>query len=446
MLARAMTLADLVNSKYVTQADKLYSLNEAWRDLYSALTESDDDYFLEVVVLPMAGATALDRYTWTMPLPENCYKVRYIDYQATTDWIRMDRFALEERNDGPGDPSYRIRNQELWLAFGPATPVPSQIRVGYYPAPARLSAPEVPRSFGLSSTEAVRASAAWPFLDPEKNILVYTDGTSIFAEPFGGSPLTFAAVAGASHIMYYRGFLYLVRAATGFIYRVATDLLAAAVPVALVAPANVSRAYIVNQRLFYYDTGAADIIEAALDGSGGAATALGNVSWLCGFDSGLAYLSAAGAITVPSGVVAGIVADYLTSNGSDVLYYRVGTELHRLTLDGIVIETDDIIAEDVGALGIGQGAWVGVAGFNEPTLYALSLADDSDLAYPSNMIPEILAYQCAFDFKRKGKAPQDELAGLLGRRNELKGTLLETLKRDEYKVEHINNVFYRRVY
>lgn len=446
MLARAMTLADLVNSKYVTQADKIYSLNEAWRDLYSALTESDDDYFLEVVILPMAGATALDRYTWTLQLPEDCYKVRYVDYQATTDWIRMDRFALEERNDGPGDPSYRIRNQELWIAFGPATPVPSQIRIGYYPAPARLSSPEVSRYFGLSLTEAARASMTWPFLDPEKNILVYTDGTSILAEPFGGSPLTFAAAAGASHIMYYRGYLYFVRAATGFIYRVATDLLAAAVPAALAIPANVSRAYIVNQRLYYYDTVATDIIEANLDGSGGAATTLGDVSWLCGFDSGLAYLSAAGAITVPSGVVLGITADYLTSNGSDVLYYRTGQVLHRLTLDGIAIVSDDVIATDVGALGIGQGEWVGVGGFNEPDLYALSLASDSDLAYPSNMIPEILAYQCAFDFKRKGKAPQDELAAILGRRNELKGTLLETLKRDEYKVEHINNVFYRRAY
>jgi hypothetical protein len=145
---------------------------------------------------------------------------------------------------------------------------------------------------------------------------------------------------------------------------------------------------------------------------------------------------------VAAGVVAGIVATALVSSGG-ALYYLEGTNLHRLILDGITIEDDVIVAEDVGSIGNSLGPWVGVTGFNEPDVYALSLLEDTDLSYPTNSIPEILAYQCAMDYKAKQRAPDNEIAILKMRRDELRVTLAKSAKRDEYNVEKIRNKYSR---
>ena len=79
-----------------------------------------------------------------------------------------------------------------------------------------------------------------------------------------------------------------------------------------------------------------------------------------------------------------------------------------------------------------------------PTYYMLyypsaaTLATSTDLAYPSNMIPQIMSYQIAIEIRRKQKLPVEDYEK---RRDELKATMTKNLPRDDFKTEKPKNEF-----
>ena len=69
---------------------------------------------------------------------------------------------------------------------------------------------------------------------------------------------------------------------------------------------------------------------------------------------------------------------------------------------------------------------------------AATLATSTDLAYPSNMIPQIMSYQIAIEIRRKQKLPFEDYEK---RRDELKMTMTKNLPRDDFKTEKPKNEF-----
>jgi hypothetical protein len=66
------------------------------------------------------------------------------------------------------------------------------------------------------------------------------------------------------------------------------------------------------------------------------------------------------------------------------------------------------------------------------------LTTATDLVYPNNMIPEIMAYQVAIEIRRKQNL---DISGKQQRRDELIKTMIHQMCRDESKAEPIRNQF-----
>jgi hypothetical protein len=79
-----------------------------------------------------------------------------------------------------------------------------------------------------------------------------------------------------------------------------------------------------------------------------------------------------------------------------------------------------------------------------PTYYMLyypapaNITTATDLAYPNNMIPQIMSYQIAIEIRRKQKLPLEDY---IARRDELKKTMISQLPRDDFKAEKPKNEF-----
>lgn len=442
--ARGLSLADLANAKFITTNDRNNSLNESWRDLYSDITDSDDDYYVETVLLPWSSAISIDNLAYAMPVPDNCYKIRSVEYPDPQGiWQAMHRFPMSERNKPGPQMMYRWRGNQLWLVVASTINPPQNIRLTYYPSPRRLNAPDSPIEFGKSLSEAARGDATWPFFASEKEAMLWMSGTTLYAQTKTSAPIALnAAIGGATHVAYNKGYIFYARSAQ--VWRTASELAAVITPVALVGPVNATALAIIRQQLYYYNSVAADWYVTALTGGAGAALGLGAVSWLTGYQGGLAYLSG-GAITVPAGVVPGITATALGSDGGDVLYYMDAPGLHRLVLDGLTVVSDEIIDADVGGIGLASNGFIPATGYTSATIKAIDGSEDTLLEYPTNLVPEVLAYQFAIDCKRKQDPTGASAQALMLRKAELRDTMLKALKRDEYQLERINNAYARRV-
>jgi hypothetical protein len=154
MVARAISLADLVNSTFISYDDKMNSMNEAWKDVYNFLTERNDDYFFTLTTLTMTQAVLnapLNTNEWLIALPADFYKLRILDYNYSGTWQPMMKFALDRRNNYNTIMQYRFQGQNLWVVGGPYNGGSPQLRIGYYPPPNQLYFPNQTQFFTKNS-------------------------------------------------------------------------------------------------------------------------------------------------------------------------------------------------------------------------------------------------------------------------------------------------------
>ncbi len=91
IIARARSVSDLPNTNFITHTDELSSLNEAWKDIYSALVENDDDYYVTRITLSIGSGDAVAGSTneYLKALPSDALKIRYVDWQSTQGFVPM---------------------------------------------------------------------------------------------------------------------------------------------------------------------------------------------------------------------------------------------------------------------------------------------------------------------------------------------------------------------
>lgn len=475
LIARAFSLADLVNSKFISYSDRMNSLNEAWKDVYNFLTDRNDDYFMTLTTMNTSSAVVgapLNTNEYLLPLPDDFFKLRFLDYNYSGSWQPMRKFALDKRDDYSTVMSYRFQGENLWVLAGPFTTSFPMIRIGYYPPPPVIYAPDFTQFFtpntGLADYSL--ASIVDPFYIPGQSNSPLPDATSqptltvnsmLYSLP--GTGISFVSnntntnitvVSSAltlNYPTYHKGYLYWLQA--GDIYGAQFDPVN---PVAVTGTQLTTGASVTwmamtdtpNQLAFTANTvlktftlsGLTSITGSAVAGAPASATSYNTYAGLN------LWLTAAGAITF-NGVSLATGVSQMYSDDQYVFYIK-DYILYRGTLDATVpaspTMTSEVIGDDVKEIGPLSGDdWLPVIG-DDLSLKLVSSVPDYVIIYPNNLVPEMIAYQMAMDFKRKQES-KDGLVLLQERYQALEGRFSEVAMRDDYKPERINNASVRGI-
>jgi len=138
---RSRQRADMVNSKFVTDAELNTYVNASNAELYDILINSrGENYF----VLSYNFTTSINQDTYA--LPSDFYKLMGVDFvTSSTQAITLKAFRWQERNRFR-EPFYNVRNYNLMyqvrgddLVFIPTPNGSQQIRLWYIPLPQELT-------------------------------------------------------------------------------------------------------------------------------------------------------------------------------------------------------------------------------------------------------------------------------------------------------------------
>jgi hypothetical protein len=473
IILRARSVSDLPNSKFLSHLDELNSINEAWKDIYAVGTDNDDDYWVTrlTFALTVTFAVAGSNNEYLYPLPSDFFKLRYLDFRtAAADFLPMKKFNLGMKDDQPGDPYYRFEGQNLWITGGSVPSTGLTIRMGYYPTPATITAPQQPFVYGTSYTPTQFATVIAPCYAPYLQSMVYAYGNIITSENITnatvGTPVALFTDSGAvTNIVYYKGTLYWIRG--GLIWYKPTALTAAFLtPTQATSPTGVVSFYIANTGTIYYSTAAAIRSCDLTGGTDALVSSTANVTSLAQIGPTTIYRTTAslvGTLAPVTTMYASGIAKVTSDGGASAMIYILDNagNTRRVTYTALTaaIVTDDIV--DSGVTDIGQvvydinqvpATWI-VPTLKSSNPYQQLLGVDGtvnyNFSYPNNLAPEIMAWRSAVDYRTKQgsditmhllklghptNASEGNASGLWAR-------FEQTIRRDDYKVERIRNAY-----
>jgi hypothetical protein len=474
IVERARSLSDLPNSLFVSHKDEVNSLNESYKDLYSALIEADDDYYVTELLITMIPGYAVANATneYLVPLPSDFSKLRYLDYRGGGgDWWPVKKFPMSMKDYNPGDPYYRIRGSNLWIIGGSNVSVGMALRMGYYPPAPTVTMPQADLVYGTSYAPNLFALVTAPGYCPYLETMVYSyNGTGITSESILGSTVSapvalFTESGAASNYVYWKGILYWLRGGNMW-YKAVNCQVPFAAPSQVGAIANVVCFYITADTIYYGN--ATQIRSCTLTGGSDTLVATVAATSLVAAGPVVIYRTAASVVNIvaPATVLYASSIAKITSDGSgsNVLYLLDNAgQVRRVTYNAITgaILTDEVI--DTNAADIGQ-AVVDIAqspittivpvlktGYGQ--LLGIDATVDYNFSFPNNLVPEIMAYQSAVDYRAKQKQDTTELKMRLGHPTGGEGPSIglwqrfeTSIKRDEYQPNRIRNAYPRGDY
>lgn len=440
LIERARSLADLVNSKFITYSDEYSSLNESYRDIYSWLCNNDDDYFVKEYITTLVPNITNDPLNALVDLPEDFYKLRFIDYQYQGYWNRVRKYSTEARDNVTIAPQYRFYGNQLRVIGLNPNGANGNLRLTYYPPAEVLTLPEYAFNYGTSIAPYNKSLVNAPNYTAQGNSLIYVyNGTSIRVESVDNStvsnPVTIYTGTGLSGVQYYKGYVYFLTA--GEIWRGTSDLVATMIPTAITATTGAITAFSISNGKILYST-ATETRLCDLNGTNDVIKAAHASTQMCLIGTTLAYISASNQVILDTTVLASD-ASYLTSDGVSLYYVKSTTnELHKISLTALfTLDLDEPIRENVVFVGSYSNFRLPIVGTDD-SIQAISTIPDSELSYPLNEVNEIIAYQCAIDFKRKQNA---DFTSLTTRMAELQRRFLDVMRRDEGLPQKIGNAY-----
>lgn len=429
IINRARSLSDLPNATFIDHDDEVNSLWESWKDIYSKITDSSDDYFINSVILDTSTATALGTNEWSLTLPDDIYKIRFVNFKSNGRWTNMNKFNTNNRNVAPFAPQYRFRGNSLWII---ANALPGEIRIDYYPAPVKPSLPELSLNYltamPVYNKTNITSTCYFSVKDTNltKNIdyLVYIYNGDIFIESttLRTTATLYTTAVNPSNIVYNLGYLYWVADdGTGNmnIYRATTNFAAALTPVAITTSNDIANFSIVGDKIYASAGGAT--VTMNLDGSSVTPYSALDTKDVVAIGANIYFINKADSEIYLNGASLNIIASTLMSDGAYLYYLDTASVLHRYLIN------DDILYLNVRYLGNVSNGFASVIRSNLD-VEAVSILEDTDFVYPLNEANEILAYSCAIDFKRKQSG---DITALAGRIAEIWDRFLDVLRRDE---------------
>lgn len=432
IILRARSLADIPNSKYINNNDEQESLWESYKDVYTKLTDSSDDYFIkEFIVDTSIGVTKLGESEYEITIPDDVYKLRFVDYKHGGIWYNMEKFNTNQRNNIGGLPKYRWRGAKLWVTAGAVMGLPSEIRLDYYPSPIKPTVPTLSvdycQSYATYDLNKI-TSKVYTEINGVDYLLYIYNGVNIYVESkvLNTKTLLYTGT-GLSGLQYYAGYIYYISG--GKIYKASTTMLATITPSAIVSSGTVTALSITGQKLYYNDAGSSYTATLA----GGTITLFGafTIFDVCTIGSYIAYRSATGFIVV-NGVASTIQAVNIASDGVYLYYLDLAGDVIRVIDYGLTAQSFETIGYGINMSGgdVLQTSLVLTGASYEVS--TLSTIPDTDFSYPVNEANELMAYQSAIDFKRKANG---ETSILQARYNDILARFLIQIKRDEYQTE-----------
>jgi len=481
LINRAKTLADIVQSTFVTYNDLYNGLNESYRDLYELLTDSSDDYFITIgtsTVSQPAGAP-LNQFEYLVTLPTDFYKIAYIDYDYNGSWQRMRKFPKDSRNNYSQTPSYRFQGNNLWI-IGSSYVGGLNVRMGYYPMPDTLYFPNQAFYFTLSLTDAQKSVLQYPSyvagslpttygqdINPAypvyNGMLMVQQGTGILyvSNQTGVTTVVVTTSAALQNVVYYKGTIYWIQAGalygalfdpnnpTGvsgtLLTSTGNDLTWLSVSLGVIWLIQTVSS---NKKVRSASVPATLTTITPTDVTGTVAGVYGNTYFNSTFQGFQVWLSSAGVVTI-NGVATTITNVTGNSGFNQVatdgtyLYVIQNRILYRYSITmktstTPVVSKIEIIANDIGFISEPSQGWIGTIGSESLNVTAYSTTPDYVLTYPNNLAYEIMSYQTAINIKRKQGA-KDDLALLEGRKAELVIRFMDQVRRDDYYPERISN-------
>jgi hypothetical protein len=286
---------------------------------------------------------------------------------------------------------------------------------------------------------------------PYLQTMVYAYGLIITSENITNATVSlpvalFTEATAVTNLFYYKGVLYWIRG--GLIWYKPTALTAPfTAPTQAVAPALVTSFYIVWDTIFYTTT--TDIRSCDLAGNSDGliittvATSVIMIGPIVFYRTAASEIRTLSSIVYASGI-AKITADGLGSNSFYIL--DNASNVRRVTYDvlTLAILTDTVLASrqnDIGQPRYDSAQKVTIIpgiNYDFGELLGIDSAVDYDFDYPNNLVPEIMAWQSAIDYRTKQDVASDEHKGKLA---QLWDRFSATIRRDEYKPERIRNVY-----
>lgn len=429
IIKRARSLSDTPNSQFISYDDELESLWESYKDIYSKITDSSDDYYISKAIIDTSTAVQIGQNEWELSLPAGIYKLRFVDYQSSGSWINMERFNTSQRNTGASQPKYRWRGDKLWLIGG--TGLPSQIRVDYYPSPVKPTLPEMDYQYALSypTIDAQKISSPNYFsvrnanLSSDTDYLIYIyNGVNIRIESAVlNKTSTLYTSTGLSSVYYNLGYIYFLKG--GDIWRASTDFTSTITPTNITSTGVVT-SFTVTKGKIYFST-ATETAQCNLDGTSPVVILVYPTECYSFVGSSVYYIKDDGLLYL-DGVSTGISAMQCSSDGTYLYYLDSAGVLHKY-----LPTKDYILKTNVGYMGQPADEFIAIINDNAE-ISAISTKEDTDFDYPLNEANEIMAYQSAIDYKRKQKGDTVELSGRLAT---LWDRFFSVLKRDEGQPE-----------
>lgn len=472
-----MSLADLQNSVFITYQDQQNSLFEAYKDLYSEITKNDNDFYINTIQLNSSAATNPSPGEYLFPLPSDFYKIRTVEYQQGSYWVPMERFALGDRGNPGAKPRYRFQGNNLWVIGWnyPGFTSSYTLRVHYYPPPVQPAFPDLPINYGRSITSAMLNTITQPSyfniqtyngnaIVSDRNYFYIQGGLNLWYESIDlqTSYLLYTGSSTIINTQYYKGNIYFIMSNTIYSCPFTSGQQTVSTPVAVtITGSPVVVNFNIFNNLIYYSTSSQTY---SVPLAGGAATSLAinqtnDYNPLLG-STYFCWLGLIGGALVVNGVnLGGVYTQMYTDNNLtcwalDNLGNLNAIVLNMTTPAAPSITSTSVAATDVANIGnyvVSSNSTVGgivtpyspyipITGLETLRFQALSAVADTSFSYPinSNEIGEIMAYQCAIDFKAKQDQNHDQLSQ---RKQELMERMIENMRRDDYKMERVSNVY-----
>jgi hypothetical protein len=468
----AKGLADVVGANFPTYDDLVSSLNESWKDLYETLTDSSTDYFVTLSILSVGANPSnapLNTNEYLVTLPNDYYKLAFLDYNYNGSWQRMQLFSKDNRASNPSTPLYRFQGNQLWIIGGLWNSATFQVRIAYYPIPPILYFPNQTQIFqsGLTDFQQNNISALCyipgplpsPFnqdVNPApgsyNSLAVIQQGTGInFISNSTGvvTPiLTSAAVL--SNPIYYKGVFYWIQAGNiyGSIFNPAAPALMT--PVQMTVSGTVTFMEVYSNTIYFVDSTVTK--SAAVPATPASITGVAVTSPFTppasikyyGFVNSVPYwVDSVNHLFVNNVSFASIGTVTAATASGSYLYVVISSSLYRLTLDYTTIATPvlystELIASDVALINDPSQNYIPVFSLESQQLYVYSTIPDLVLNYPNNLAYELMSYQIAMDIKRK---QSDANGGTIikERYDRLYQRFLDQSRRDDYYPERISN-------
>jgi len=418
---RARSLADMPNADFITYEDELNSLNESWKDVYSKLTEQDEDYFILEKEYPVSSD---NKYL----LPSDMYKIRTVDVKMGDKYYIVNKFALSSRNNI--GIKYRISGKYLIITGNKSY----DVRITYYPPPEYLSLPDVSITYSQNLPTVNNIYENWAVVNSSK--LIFTEDNICYEiEENDDTPNElFTQSSDITYPMYYKNSILFIEG--GELKRRMSDgAISTLVDMASggIAP-DTYRPSLVRDT--YYFTPVAETSMKSYDLIKGVI----NI-----FDTSQLYDS----------LYTSTIGDhryYLSTNAYGITSLKMNSDtiVHQgvdmfsypfFTVDDIIyrLNEDDTFNEwGKGTIGY-NGKYSLITG--DPftgSITTIGNAKDSSIDYPLNIVPEIMSYSMALDYTRKAQGDPTLIKTRLG---ELWMRFEEVVKRDDYEAEVISGSY-----